>query len=215
MAEKTYTGASLEKALKDDSLTKSGIVLVGMVKASELGGHIGFTRSGCQNWVDLPVEMIESAEHVGQNACKDHSHPVMKLTLKESKDPAAQILLALLAQSATAPVGPMPSQGGPGSFPQGYPGQGGGGYVSPYMSGRPDGGGMPSPMNSNPQSFARLAGGLGQFPGGGRLNAWGCWSSCCASHCAAGHYEAGPIGWVWVCDWRVCDEPCERCIWPW
>lgn len=56
-------------------------------------------------------------------------------------------------------------------------------------------------------------GGIGGIGGG--LNAWGCWDSCCRSHCAAGHYEAGPVGSVWVCDWRVCDEPCERCIWPW
>lgn len=45
--------------------------------------------------------------------------------------------------------------------------------------------------------------------GSRRLNAWGCWTGSC---CVAGHYEAGPIGWQWVCDaW----EPCERCLWPW
>lgn len=59
------------------------------------------------------------------------------------------------------------------------------------------------------------AGRVGGLGGGGTLNAWGCWDSCCGSHCAAGHYEAGPTGWQWVCDQWVCDDPCERCIWPW
>lgn len=62
---------------------------------------------------------------------------------------------------------------------------------------------------------AGRAGGLGGLGGGGTLNAWGCWSSCCGGHCAAGHYEAGPTGSQWVCDWYVCDDPCQRCIWPW
>jgi len=65
-----------------------------------------------------------------------------------------------------------------------------------------------------PQIRAGGLGGVGGL-GGGRLNAWGCWDSCCGSHCAAGHYEAGPVGWQWVCDWWVCDDPCQRCIWPW
>jgi hypothetical protein len=217
MAEKTYTGTSLEHALKDNSLTRAGIVLVGMVKASEKGGYIRFTRAGCENWVDLPVDLIECAELLGHQACKDHSHPLMKITLKEPKDPAAQILAALLAQPPTGGGGPMPAQGGPGYGSQGYPTNPmGGGYGGPHMTIRRGGGGAGGAGYPTARSSARLGGGFG-FPGGGGggLNAWGCWSSCCGSHCAAGHYEEGPIGTVWVCDWWVCDDPCERCIWPW
>jgi hypothetical protein len=95
---KMFSGASLEKALKDDSLTRSGITLVGMVKSSEKGKHISFSRSGCNAWVDLPTDVIEQAEQVGQRRCKDHIHPVFKITLKEAKDPEAKMFISLLAQ---------------------------------------------------------------------------------------------------------------------
>jgi len=110
MQAKTFTGASLEKALKDNSLTRSGIVLTGMVKASQKDGYISFTRSGCDSWVDLPSDMVEQAEHLGQNACKDHSHTVVKLTLKEPKDAEAKIVTALLAQHPQGQMqtGPIP-----------------------------------------------------------------------------------------------------------
>ena len=210
MGEKTYTGAALEQALKDNALTKSGIVLVGMVKPAEKAGHINFTRTGCENWVDLPVDLIECAEHVGQGPCKDHSHPVMKITLKEPKDPAAQIYAALLAQSGSPHAGgPMPGGGHHHHHHHGH-------FASHGQGVRADGGGAPGPGYSMPRSSARIGlGGTGHFPGGGGLNAWGCWDSCCGSYCAAGHYEAGPVGWVWVCDWWVCSDPCEKCIWPW
>lgn len=100
MQAKTFTGAALEKALKDNSLTHSGVMLTGMVKASQKDGFISFTRSGCDSWVDLPTDMIEQAEQLGQNTCRDHSHTVMRITLKEPKDAEARIIAALLAQPA-------------------------------------------------------------------------------------------------------------------
>jgi hypothetical protein len=75
-----------------------GVELVGMVKSSTKDGHVAFSRTGCDGWIDLPIDMIEQAEVRGQRACKGHSHPFVKLSLKEAKDPQAQILSALLAQ---------------------------------------------------------------------------------------------------------------------
>ena len=82
METKIFTGSSLEEALKNDSLAQSSVELVGMVKASEKKEHVCFTRSGCDNWVDLPIDMVEEAEQIGKNTCKDHSYPVMRITLK-------------------------------------------------------------------------------------------------------------------------------------
>ena len=86
MKEQKYSGASLEKALKNDSLTESGAVLTGMAKPSDKGGYISFTRNGCDNWIDIPVDLIDEAEQIGQNGCRDHSHPVLRITLKKPKD---------------------------------------------------------------------------------------------------------------------------------
>ena len=165
MQEKTFTGASLEKALKNDALTRSGIELVGMVKSSEKAGHISFTRSGCDTWVDLPSDMIEQAEHLGQNTCKDHSHPMFMITLKEAKSPEAQILSALLAQPTPMPtqVGSMPTQAGP--IPQMFSGiQGQGAFGSPFLGVGPKGTDG-SFIVSLPQTSARI--GNGGFGGGG------------------------------------------------
>lgn len=113
MAGEIFDGASLEEALLTDSLTTSAAVqLIGMVKPSEVKGFIAFTRAGCDHWMDIPTNMIEKAEHRSTTRCKEHSHPVLALTLKEPKDPEAKILLALLAQPSPMPMA-MPGGGIP------------------------------------------------------------------------------------------------------
>jgi hypothetical protein len=90
-------GAELEKALVNHQFDHASTQLVGMVKASSKQGHIAFTPSGCESWVDLPSDMIETAEHIGHQPCKDHSHPLFRLAIKEPSDPVAKAMLALLA----------------------------------------------------------------------------------------------------------------------
>ncbi len=75
-----------------------------MVKASDEDGTIGFSPTDCESWVDVPTDVIETAEHVGHRPCRDHSHPVFRLTLKQSDDPEARILSTLLASSALPAV---------------------------------------------------------------------------------------------------------------
>jgi len=104
MENKKFTGQSLEEALKNNRVAAhGGATLTGMVKTSENPGHISFTRTGCDTWVDLPVAMIEEAENIGQHACKGHTHPLMRITLIEAKNPQERVLTALLAQSTIAP----------------------------------------------------------------------------------------------------------------
>jgi len=207
MQEKTFTGADLEKALTNDALTKSGIELVGMVKSSEKAGYVNFTRSGCDTWVDLPTSMIEQAENLGQSGCKDHSHPVVKITLKEAKNPEAQILSALLAQPMAVPpqAGSIPTQAGQGSLPQIYSDiQGGDAFGSPFFGATREGidDSFPVPLS---QTSALI--GNGGFGGlGFKL---GCWTGSC---CVAGYWTAGPTGRVWICTAR---RPCERCLIRW
>jgi hypothetical protein len=115
---KAFNGASLEQALKDGSLTPSGITVVGMVKLSDKDAHISFTPAGCDAWVDIPTKLIEEAQQIGQQRCKDHSHPVFEIKLKESNDPEAKVLASVLSQrylggqpSTPYPTAIMDSQG--------------------------------------------------------------------------------------------------------
>lgn len=103
MKEQTFSGASLEEALREGTLTRSQAAITGMVKPAEKKGHIGFARGGCDSWVDLPADVIEEAEQIGQRACREHSHPIMRITLKEPEDATGKILLALLLQSEESP----------------------------------------------------------------------------------------------------------------
>ncbi|WP_193045258.1 hypothetical protein [Mycolicibacterium baixiangningiae] len=103
MRAKTYDGAALEEALRSDLFANAGVELVGMLKPTDKSGHIQFTKSGCDAWVELPTSMIDNAEHLGQARCKDHSHPIFKILLKEATSPEAKVLATLLAQPATTP----------------------------------------------------------------------------------------------------------------
>jgi hypothetical protein len=99
MPDSNWTGASLEEALRSGKLDQPALELVGMVKAAEETGKISFTRTDCESWVDIPTDLIEKAEQVGQRPCRDHIHPVFRLKLKQPEDPEAQILAALLTSS--------------------------------------------------------------------------------------------------------------------
>jgi hypothetical protein len=107
MPDQPLTGKSLEQALRSGDLDRPALEVVGMVKAAEEKGKISFSRTDCESWVDVPTDLIKSAVQVGDSRCRDHSHPVFRLSFNESDDPAAQVLAALLASSA-----PSPTQGG-------------------------------------------------------------------------------------------------------
>jgi hypothetical protein len=113
VAGQTFTGESLVEALRSGELEQpAGVVLTGMVKESEQPDHIAFARGGCDTWLDLPTSLIEQAEHIGRRPCDDHSHPLFRITLRESDDPQAKLLGQLLS---TGPrPGTRPPRPGPG-----------------------------------------------------------------------------------------------------
>jgi hypothetical protein len=99
VAGETYSGEALRDALKAGTFNKphGSVELVGMVKESDDELSIAFTPRGCETWVDVPISMIDSAEHVGHRRCDDHSHPIFRITLKEADGDEAKVLSALLA----------------------------------------------------------------------------------------------------------------------
>jgi hypothetical protein len=234
MTDNIYDGVRLEQALASGELEKHDLVLTGMVKSSETPHQIGFSLVGCETWVNLPTSMIEKAERRGERRCKDHSHPVFALTLKESDHGEVRTLAALLMQSAQVRSANMPIQM-----------QGEHGGRGPRINARPSPITRREPpyvaMGSQPhgrvvrradahgnansgfkgranQSLQMIGGGgLTGLGGDGGLNEWGCWDACCEFCCLAGHYEENYGGGFrqWVCDWEECCDPCTLCIWPW
>lgn len=219
MSEFTFTGSSLEEAVKSGSLERPMLELTGMVKASEQEGSIAFARGGCETWIDLPTHLIDKAEQLGQKPCRDHVHPVFRITLKEPADPEAKLFASMLTMPMSgSSMEPFRESASPGPAAQ----------MRPDTRGRPafqsaaQRAGAPRTPAGGPVQFSagRRWGGWGGFGrpplwgGDGDIwGAWGCWSSEC---CDCLRYEL-------VCNgtacWDVCTEwtcyPCERCVWPW
>lgn len=209
----SLTGNALESALKDDSFAPSGYTVVGMTKASDQAKHVAFTNGGCDAWVDIPTEMIEKAEHLGDSPCKDHSHPVFRLTLAIPKDKHAAVLYALMSRTTTpavnvsASANPVPALTYANTV-SAMPYAAQSNVPMTFAAAPPR-----STSASSPTALAGRLGGIGGIGGSGGLNAWGCWDSTC-TECLAYEYVCnGTACWsickVWV------ERPCERCIWPW
>ncbi len=104
MTGEVFSGETLAEALESGALEQPATTLVGMVKPSEQDAHVAFARGGCDSWIDVPTTIIERAEHIGTRPCEDHSHPVLRITLKETNDPQAKLLGAMVG-TGRSPVG--------------------------------------------------------------------------------------------------------------
>lgn len=68
----------LAKLSEDDVGLDLGFV--GLIKPSGEGASLHYAHpSSCDRWVEVPLDMIESIEHLGQRTCGDHSHPLVRL----------------------------------------------------------------------------------------------------------------------------------------
>jgi len=78
---KTFaSGTKLLESLKDGDLT-SRDVYVGMVKVSKKDNHVAFTPGSCDEWIDVPAQLIADVEVIRHAPCREHSHPVVRLKL--------------------------------------------------------------------------------------------------------------------------------------
>ena len=102
--------------------------LTGMVKKYEgKEKAIQFAPgANCSGWITIPLEFIEDVEVLRIVRCRDHSHPLVKLSLKTPKTPEGKIFLSLL--EGMSPAGGQPPYVGTpmayaGGGRRGYPGQ--------------------------------------------------------------------------------------------
>lgn len=111
ITSKTYTGEAFAKALEAGPL-KTSIARVGMVKRAEGNSKVVlFSESGCDGWIEVPIEMIDEVAHLASTTCEDHEHPLVEIRFKEPEDPAARVF-ADLARSVAAGVVGMDAGGG-------------------------------------------------------------------------------------------------------
>jgi hypothetical protein len=171
--------------LQQDKLTGfSSFSIIGMVKKS--GGYektIEFAAGGnCSNWVTIPIELIEDVEVMKIIACKDHSHPLVKLNMKPPKTPEGKIFSALFEAMK---VGLEEKQYRLDSPERGYP--------------YPDMESMPLPTTAR---LRGRVGGFGGFGGFGGLN------ELCVSTWLC-DWKCTTVGNTTTCGWANCGWRCQ------
>ena len=103
-----FTGQEFAKHLSAGQLKKA-IVKVGMAKKSEdTPDTILFAESRmCDEWISIPVSIIEQVTFLTNVTCRDHGHPLVAIQFKEpaAKDEPARVFADLARQrSHTQPM---------------------------------------------------------------------------------------------------------------
>lgn len=65
--------------------------------------------TACENWTKISAEIIGEVEFLGERSCSDHSHPLVRIHIKEpgSTDTYAGALVSLLRATNLAPIDPQ------------------------------------------------------------------------------------------------------------
>lgn len=106
-----FTPAEFVEKLKGDADHPQPHAFVGMLKAAEDEQHLMFAQGvSCANWTAVPVYLIEGIELISEAPCKDHSHPLVKMTFKTPASEEAQ-MYASLAQSNPFTASPSQAMG--------------------------------------------------------------------------------------------------------
>ena len=94
-----YNGPEFLRRLKDGDL-HAPLVCEGFAKPVEGSGEaFQFAPAGvCNAWTKIPIELVERVEILGDQPCRDHSHPLVRVHFKEpsAQDTAAGVFASLL-----------------------------------------------------------------------------------------------------------------------
>ncbi len=88
--------ATFVKALMSDEGLQHRTRVSGLVKKTADPKFIEFSINACQDWVKVPVEIIEKVYVLGKHACRDHSHDYITLEFKPATNPEAKVFASLL-----------------------------------------------------------------------------------------------------------------------
>ncbi|QEL17595.1 hypothetical protein [Limnoglobus roseus] len=79
----TMTAKEMIESLKEGTL-QVPVMLTGMVKLLDIqaGTFLFSAGTACLNWVEIHADSVEKVETLRTVTCKDHSHPLVVLTMK-------------------------------------------------------------------------------------------------------------------------------------
>lgn len=94
----TYEPADFLAKLSTNNLVDlsypADVSVVGLVKTDQaVPSAIQFSPSfSCQQWMLLPMEMVESIDHLKTVACKDHQHPLVRIKFKRPDETRSDLM---------------------------------------------------------------------------------------------------------------------------
>ena len=79
-----YDATEFLKKLNGGTL-RNPLSFEGFVKPLEKSDIAFFFSLGtsCKNWIKIPAEMIENVEFLSEQSCDTHTHPLVRIQLKE------------------------------------------------------------------------------------------------------------------------------------
>jgi hypothetical protein len=100
---RTYEPADfLSKLAIDGFPSASEASICGLVKPDELNpSAIKFSYSlACGRWISIPIEIVETIDHLKTFPCKDHEHPLVRIKFKKPDENRADLtfFLSLISQ---------------------------------------------------------------------------------------------------------------------
>jgi len=126
--EQSMTGAAFLAALTQGTL-KEPVVREGMVKldTTDPAAVLFAAGTACGSWTKIPVDMIDKVEYLTVVGCRDHTHPFIRLSLKEppSDNTMARVLADLVRHT---PQSERSVQSGGGEVDTNLVLEGGGAY---------------------------------------------------------------------------------------
>lgn len=83
------------RRLRDETVI-APVRILGMVKAQDSKSDYILFSQACADWIPIPIDLIESLDHLGSAPCKDHSHPLVAISLKEPESAEGRVFAQLL-----------------------------------------------------------------------------------------------------------------------
>ncbi|MGW1075980.1 hypothetical protein [Streptomyces sp. NPDC002537] len=103
--DKTFGGEEFRQALAAGTVV-APLAVTGMAKTADVPDAILFALgTRCENWINLPLSLIDSVQPLGQTPCDDHQHPLVRVFLNDTGSPEFTVLAALLRAVQQQPSG--------------------------------------------------------------------------------------------------------------
>jgi hypothetical protein len=92
----------LSKLSKNDLPNPTEVSIVGLVKSDSANPSvIHFSHSlACEQWLSIPIEIVETIDHLSTVRCKNHQHPLVRIKLTPPGEARADVkfLFNLISQ---------------------------------------------------------------------------------------------------------------------